>query len=470
MYPSNNQLARMTKECHPRIYERRPKDKDFLTVCLGIGERPSSFKIVSSYLDEDQWNDEILSDFIRPYQKLKNAPIAISLATQSVGLVGPSNVLQEALQSLLFQISVLHSYQEVEFITLLQEKEYEKTWKNWRWLPHHTLRSFPLKQRGLLFNLKNRELVLSAFYKILSKRKQKLQHADYQKIAFKPTYVFSIITEEGLWEHEISEFLTEELNRYDVVVIWAKESIDQLPETVTTLIAYQSQDIAMLINHKEQHINQPFTPNRLPTSYPLEQAIFRLANLFHEEIENQNLPEKINLLEQYQVQTVEELMISKRWLNAEPSKTLRSLIGWQRKNQGIYWDLHEQAHGPHALIGGTTGSGKSEFLITYLVGLAINFSPEDVGILVIDWKGGGLAQTVSKLPHFMGAITNLDRVGTSRALISIKAELEKRQRLLATYEVNNINEYMQLYKQRKQRNVSAYPDQPLPHLFLVSDE
>ena len=470
MYPSNDQLARMTKECHPRIYERRPKDKDFLTVRLGIGERPSSFKIVSSYLDEDQWNDEVLSDFIRPYQKLKNAPIAISLATQSVGLVGPSNVLQEALQSLLFQISVLHSYQEVEFITLLQEKEYEKTWKNWRWLPHHTLRSFPLKQRGLLFNLKNRELVLSAFYKILSKRKQQLQHADYQKIAFKPTYVFSIITEEGLWEHEISEFLTEELNRYGVVVIWAKESIDQLPETVTTLIAYQSQDIAMLINHKEQHINQPFTPNRLPTSYPLEQAIFRLANLFHEEIENQNLPEKINLLEQYQVQTVEELMISKRWLNAEPSKTLRSLIGWQRKNQGIYWDLHEQAHGPHALIGGTTGSGKSEFLITYLVGLAINFSPEDVGILVIDWKGGGLAQTVSKLPHFMGAITNLDRVGTSRALISIKAELEKRQRLLATYEVNNINEYMQLYKQRKQRNVSAYPDQPLPHLFLVSDE
>ncbi|MCQ4504206.1 hypothetical protein NON27_28915, partial [Vibrio parahaemolyticus] len=68
MYPSNNQLARMTKECHPRIYERRPKDKDFLTVRLGIGERPSSFKIVSSYLDEDQWNDEVLSDFIRPYQ------------------------------------------------------------------------------------------------------------------------------------------------------------------------------------------------------------------------------------------------------------------------------------------------------------------------------------------------------------------------------------------------------------------
>lgn len=80
-------------------------------------------------------------------------------------------------------------------------------------------------------------------------------------------------------------------------------------------------------------------------------------------------------------------------------------------------------HGPHALVGGTTGSGKSEFLTTYLIGLAINFSPEDIGMLIIDWKGGGIANTLDKLPHFMGAITNLDGAGTARALASIKAEL-----------------------------------------------
>ena len=92
-------------------------------------------------------------------------------------------------------------------------------------------------------------------------------------------------------------------------------------------------------------------------------------------------------------------------------------------------------------------------------------------MLIIDWKGGGIANTLDKLPHFMGAITNLDGAGTARALASIKAELDKRQREFARYGVNSINDYMSLYKQRHESKPDInYPTKPLPHLILVSDE
>ncbi|UKI58654.1 MAG: hypothetical protein L6V81_04570 [Clostridium sp.] len=90
-------------------------------------------------------------------------------------------------------------------------------------------------------------------------------------------------------------------------------------------------------------------------------------------------------------------------------------------------------HGPHGLIAGSTGSGKSEFIITYVLSLAVNYSPEEVAFVLIDYKGGGLAgafvnnETGLRLPHVVGTITNLDKTEINRALSSIKSELRRRQ-------------------------------------------
>lgn len=85
-----------------------------------------------------------------------------------------------------------------------------------------------------------------------------------------------------------------------------------------------------------------------------------------------------------------------------------------------------------------------------------------------------MANLFAKLPHLMGSITNLDGAGTERALKSIHAELTKRQRWFSQYHVNNINAYTKLYKKGKTitdpDEKKNYPDQPLPHLFLISDE
>ncbi len=81
-------------------------------------------------------------------------------------------------------------------------------------------------------------------------------------------------------------------------------------------------------------------------------------------------------------------------------------------------------HGSHGLIAGTTGSGKSEVIQRYILSLALNYSPYEVGFLLIDYKGGGMANLFKDLPHHLGSITNLDGYQSMRALASIKSELK----------------------------------------------
>ncbi|MFS9281801.1 type VII secretion protein EssC [Streptococcus oralis] len=107
------------------------------------------------------------------------------------------------------------------------------------------------------------------------------------------------------------------------------------------------------------------------------------------------------------------------------------------------------------------------YLICYLqkniLSLAVNFHPHDVAFLLIDYKGGGMANLFKNLPHLLGTITNLDGAQSMRALASINAEIHRRERLFGEFEVNHINQY-----QKKFKNGEA--TEPLPHLFLISDE
>lgn len=126
-------------------------------------------------------------------------------------------------------------------------------------------------------------------------------------------------------------------------------------------------------------------------------------------------------------------------------------------------DLHDQAHGPHGLVAGTTGSGKSEVLQTYILSIATIFHPYEVSFVIIDFKGGGMVNQFKNLPHLLGAITNIDGKEIDRSLKSIKAELQNRQRLLAEAEVNHIDKYIQKYKAGKVTT-------PIPYLILIVDE
>jgi len=454
-----------------RIYERMRNNKDFLEISLGTGKRKSDIKIETDYTirDEDEWAKHVKA-LVHYFSWQQDVPQVLELQNQTIGLVGTYETFKNQVSNILLQLAFFHSYRDVNFIQLVPEKSYKVDWEVWRFLPHFNIQE--LNMRGMIRNAQTRDMILNSFYQILNKRKTELNEAGREQPVFLPHYVFTIFEDSYLAGHGINEFLAEDLSALGVTVIWCKEDQKLLPETVTALIDVKNQGTGLLINDHNVYVEKQFTPYApFENQTLLENSLRKLSNLNHVEIEKNAVPEQLSLLDQYEVKDIAELDIPRRWKEAEPNKSIRSLIGWRGKGDYSYWDLHERAHGPHALVGGTTGSGKSEFLTTYLIGLAINFSPEDVGMLIIDWKGGGIANTLDKLPHFMGAITNLDGAGTARALASIKAELDKRQREFAKYGVNNINGYMSLYKERHEAKDGVdYPEKPLPHLILVSDE
>lgn len=476
-YPSMNELSLMMKHYDSRLYERTFANDDFLTVSLGSGQLPISYQFVhdnrksKAQTDYEKFIDQ---NVIKKYSQVKAVPITIPLRQTTLGLAGGKRALRQAVSTILFQIAAFHSYHDVQFIAILSEEEYEKHWKEWRWLPHFQIESLNL--RGLVYNAQTRDMVLNSLYQLLAKRRQDVreQRQSHQQLQFKPYLVLYIEDESWLNGHSLNEFLMEDMSQYGVTVIWAKDTTAMLPETITTLVDYRSTKLGTVVNKDREYLDLNFTPNAYPTVYPLEAAIKRLANLNHVEVEKNSIPDSITFLQLYHVKNVAQLKIRQRWAKADTSKTLAVPLGVRGKDDVVDLNLHERAHGPHGLIAGTTGSGKSELLQSYILSLAVNFAPEDVGFLPIDYKGGGMANLFNKLPHLMGSITNLDGAGTERALKSIHAELTKRQRWFSKYHVNNINLYTELYKKGKTvtdpQEKKKYPSQPLPHLFLISDE
>ncbi|MFM6848715.1 MAG: FtsK/SpoIIIE domain-containing protein, partial [Terrabacter sp.] len=121
------------------------------------------------------------------------------------------------------------------------------------------------------------------------------------------------------------------------------------------------------------------------------------------------------------------------------------------------------ADGPHVLVGGTTGSGKSELLQTLVTGLAVTCRPDDLAFVLVDYKGGSAFSDCARLPHTVGLVTDLDAVLTARALTSLDAEMKRRERLLADAGAKDLADYRRAVSVRGQLP-------PLARLVIVVDE
>ncbi|MEO8394126.1 MAG: FtsK/SpoIIIE domain-containing protein, partial [Chloroflexota bacterium] len=182
------------------------------------------------------------------------------------------------------------------------------------------------------------------------------------------------------------------------------------------------------------------------------------------------IPRRVDFLELYTSRRVEDLVakIERRWQEPLVNGVLPRPVPIGRESLAIdtLIMLDEEHHGPHGVLAGTTGSGKSALLQTLICALALEHDPRWVNFLLIDFKGGSTFGIFESLPHTVGTVTNLDGSIVSRALEALRAETQWRQEFLQTHNARDINQYHKVYD--AQRNTPGY--EALPHLLIIVDE
>ena len=461
-YPTTDEIFKMVDRIDRRIFEKSPYYFDFMTYSLGLSDLPSSFKIEYSESELTKYNEEAankVQELLSYYKQIADVPIR-NMVSSPIGYIGSRRVVIEQVQQLMIQLSAFQSYHDLQFVAIFREEELP-LW-NWsRWLPH--LKINAINCRGFVYNQQTRDQILTSFYQIIKERKLDSEQERGKEIQFSPKYIFLITDMSLLLDHNIMEYINDDLSHLGVHFVFVEDVIESLPEHVKTVIDYRGEKKATLLLQDGVYQNKSIKPLPPVSESSKENFARQLASVNHVQTLRNSIPESITFLEMYGVEKVSELNLLERWNTNEAYQTMAVPLGVRGKDDVLYLNLHEKAHGPHGLIAGTTGSGKSELVQSYILSLAVNFHPYEVAFLLIDYKGGGMANLFADLPHLVGTITNLDGNQANRALVSINAELEKRQRLFNEYNVNHIDQYNKLFKEGKAK-------EPLPHLLIISDE
>ncbi len=188
-----------------------------------------------------------------------------------------------------------------------------------------------------------------------------------------------------------------------------------------------------------------------------EAAARRLAPLLDPEDDagTGGLPASVSLAELEPVDDTAATTIARRWRHAGRDPAPIARLGMSA--DGII-DIDLVRDGPHGLVAGTTGSGKSELLRSLVVSLAAQVSPDHVTMILLDYKGGSTFDACARLPHTVGVVTDLDGGLAERVLVSLDAEVRRRERLLRAARVDDLTAYRRAV------------EDPLPRLVVVIDE
>src|SRR5690625_2684710 len=461
-FPSFRKMKYLTSQISDRIWERSLDSHDFLHFRIGRASVPASYRMTEQRGDTS--NKEIDDLFenarrlVKYYEKVKDAPLVIDLAEGAMGMTGKDSIVKKEIQQIVGQLAFSQSYHDVRMVAIFDEEEYNH-WEWMKWIPHFQLPHAYAK--GFIYNEQTRDQLLTSIYEIIKERDL---DEEKEKKVFTPHFVFIVTNRQLISDHAILEYLEGLHTNLGMSVIFAADSKESLTDNIHTLVRYVDETEGDILIQQQKAVHIPFSLDA--HSHEGNERFARtLLSLNHQLGMSHSIPDKVTFLQMLDVDEVEKMEIKAKWAENESSKSLAVPVGLKGKDDYVYLNLHEKAHGPHGLLAGTTGSGKSEFLQSYILSLAVHYHPHEVAFLLIDYKGGGMAQPFKNMPHLLGTITNIDGSEnfSKRALASIKSELKRRQRLFDQYEVNHINDYTALYKEGE-------AELPLPHLFLISDE
>jgi len=294
-------------------------------------------------------------------------------------------------------------------------------------------------------------------------------------------------------------------NKLGLTFVFAKRYKEHLPEYCSDIITLTNQpngecSITPYNNKEQKKIFRCDTISKAKDDGAEKRSFRMLSGIYYTRIsQNRQVPSSVSLFQQFGITCDGEVSIGKRISDSltsnwgydeenrrifDVTKTLAVPIGMTDNDMAVL-DLHERADGPHMLVAGTTGSGKSETIISYLIGLCMRFRPDEVNMMLVDMKGGGFTKRLGTLPHVVGKVTDIDgdenNTGAEymlkRFLVAIKSEVKRRKLVINHFQnVDSIDGYIKKCRELKaaadasKEDLKYIKDNPLTHLILVVDE
>ncbi|MDF2627455.1 MAG: hypothetical protein K0R39_1286 [Symbiobacteriaceae bacterium] len=459
--PDPAECLQLVKQRNARLWERTPRDGDFLALRLGLGAVPFGMTIKvpgqDTSLDTDPLTEAARS-VGREFVTVPEAPVVLPLqATGPIGLSGPRHAVLGAMRSLVLQLTTLHSPDEIKLAAVYPEAETEE-WDWLRWLPHTW--SDDRRRRFLAAGPDESKRLLTDLHEIIKQRKLQAGPRDgAQKRLITPALV--VLLDPVLSESEpVYRMALEEGPSLGIFPVILADRREVLPKECRGGFVELTANAGRMTLTGAQQTQTAFQPDEVSLAVADEFSRSMAPVKLQKMASADEIPSKVSLLELLSVNRVEDIHVTERWQQNSPVGSLRAPIGMRAGGEPLFFDVHEKGHGPHGLVAGATGSGKSELLQAIITAMALTYHPHEVTFVLIDFKGGGLAQVFEGMPHLIGSLSNLEAGMVTRAMASLDAELERRQRLLGN---QNIDEYI-----KRRRHGGNLP--PLAHMVLVVDE
>lgn len=448
--PDQRDLVTAVRSWAPTLWDRRPTDEDFLEIRLGSADLPSLVRLLVADGGDPTLGDEARA-LAKEFAVDPSVPLAVSIqANAAVGIVGDSRPRRGLARAVVFQVLARHSPADVAVAVVAPESN--DAWSCLRWAPHANTAGSLLGCPSIASDHESAAEVLNALLAVAKRRAAQEQEPAWGAKHAWPTIVAVIEPPMRVSRSQVGELLELAANA-GIRVVWLTERRDALPGECSAVVDVSRQGPVLGIGSSQTGFDiEPMGDAEFAS------LVRRLAPLRDASARDvlTSLPSGVGLLELLGLDDIDAELVSEQWSGTEGYA--KAPVGFS--TGGSVWvDLHSTGDGPHGLVAGTTGAGKSEFLLSLVGALTFRYPPEHLSFLFVDYKGGAAFKECTSLPHCVGLVTNLDQGLADRARRSLEAELVYRQRLFDRHDAKDLDEM---------RRIS--PAEAPPALVIVFDE